>query len=511
MEKTAYFSFGNKKICFNFINPALGPESLSWGQDGIIPDEMPEFIQKGTMFMNTAGRTAISPFPVEGAAHDELALFTDLYELTMLQAYYHEKMEEEAVFSLFSRRLPEQRKFLLACGLDTVLTAVENLHFNEDSLSYLEATEKFSREFLAWLRGFRFTGDIRAVPEGTPVFADEPILEVIAPLPQAQLLETFVMNQVHLQTVLASKAWRVVSAARGRTVVDFGSRRMHGIDAALKAARAFYIAGVDSTSNVLAGKRYDIPVSGTMAHSYIQAHEDELSAFQAFADLYPRTVLLVDTYDTIAGIHNVTALADTLGDAFQISAVRLDSGDLLALSRKARQLLDSADLNKVEIFASGGLEEHSIAQLLSSGAPINGFGVGTGMGVSSDAPALDMAYKLCEYAGKGRLKLSTGKPVLPGQKQIFRREENGRDIGDTIGRAKEDLPGRPLLETVMHKGRRLDTATKDLKEIRSHARKQTDRLPSSARQIVKEGPFYPVKVSEALSDFQQEVTKRVSS
>ena len=230
-----------------------------------------------------------------------VALLTDLYELTMLQAYWREGMEQEAVFSLYSRKLPPSRNFLLACGLEDVLSYLENLRFTEEAIEYLSRLPQFSPEFLDWLRGFRFTGDVYAVPEGTPVFADEPLLEVVAPLPEGQLIETFVLNQIHFQTVVASKAARVVRAAAGRTVVDFGLRRIHGTDAGLKAARAFYIAGVDSTSNVLAGMLYGIPVSGTMAHSYIQACEDELEAFRAWVRLYPRTTLLVDTYDTLEG------------------------------------------------------------------------------------------------------------------------------------------------------------------------------------------------------------------
>lgn len=448
---------------------------------------------------------------VEGAAQDELALFTDLYELTMLQAYFNEEMMEDAVFSLFVRRLPSRRNFLLACGLDTVLGYLENLHFNDENIAYLRSLEQFSERFLAWLRNFRFTGEVRAVAEGTPVFANEPILEVMAPLPQAQLIETFVMNQIHLQTVLASKGQRVVAAAEGRAVVDFGPRRMHGIDAALKAARAFYIGGVAATSNVLAGKRYGVPVAGTMAHSYIQAHEDEAAAFSAFVRHYPQTVLLVDTYDTLAGIHKVIALANTLGEKFQVKAVRLDSGDLLALACEARRVLDAAGLEKVEIFASGGLDEDAIAELLASHAPINGFGVGTGMGVSSDAPSLDIAYKLCAYAGKGRLKLSSGKPVLPGRKQIFRLEQDEQDVSDTIGRDGEDLPGRPLLFPAMRDGKRLPAGRVDLKTMRRHAQEQIARLPAPIRQIDTADPAYPVEVSEALSRFQRRVEQEVAS
>jgi nicotinate phosphoribosyltransferase len=278
----------------------------------------------------------------------DLGLFTDLYELTMLQAYVERGMDETATFSLFVRRLPERRNYLLACGLDDVLSYFERLRFTREGLDYLASLGHFSERFLRWLEEFRFAGDVDAVPEGTTVFANEPILEVTAPIAQAQLAETFVMNQVHLQTVLASKAVRVVTAAEGRSVVDFGPRRMHGIDAALKAARAFHIAGVAATSNTLAGQIYGVPVAGTMAHSFVQAAANEMEAFRAFTALYPDTILLVDTYDTIEGVRHVIALARELGEAFKVRAVRLDSGDLVELAAQARALLDDAGLQRVD-------------------------------------------------------------------------------------------------------------------------------------------------------------------
>jgi nicotinate phosphoribosyltransferase len=446
-----------------------------------------------------------------GPARDGCALFTDLYELTMLEAYVREDMMDDAVFSLFVRRLPTERNYLLACGLDTVLTYLENLHFSREDIAYLRSLGRFSERFLAWLAGFRFTGEVCAVPEGTPVFANEPIIEVIAPLPQGQLIETLVMNQIHLQTLLASKASRVLEAAAGRPVVDFGCRRMHGIDAAVKAARAFHIAGISATSNVLAGKQYGVKVTGTMAHSYIEAHLDESEAFRTFASLYPDTVLLVDTYDTLEGVRKVIDLSRTLGDDFRVRAVRLDSGDLATLAHESRRMLDEAGLAQVQIFASGGLDEYSISELLSAGAPIDAFGVGTGMGVSSDAPALDIAYKLCEYAGQGRLKLSTGKPILPGRKQVFRRENEREYVGDSIGRYHEDLAGRPLLEPMMRNGRRLSPAAPGLDSIREYAREQIGRLPAPVRHIVEVDPPYPVEVSRVLSRYQRDVTERVRS
>jgi nicotinate phosphoribosyltransferase len=443
-------------------------------------------------------------------SQDKLALFTDLYELKMLYAYFEEGMTDDAVFSLFVRRLPARRNFLLVCGLDTVLDYLEDLRFSDKDIAFLSSLGYFSSRFLAWLQDFTFRGDVYAVPEGTPLFPNEPILEVVAPLPQAQLIETFTMNQIHMQTLLASKAQRVVTAAEGRPVIDFGSRRMHGIDTALKAARAFYIAGVAATSNVLAGRLYNVPVAGTMAHSYIQAHKDEASAFRSFARLYPDTILLVDTYDTLAGVQKVIEMARSLGKDFRVKAVRLDSGDLLALSKEARRLLDDANLDKVRIFASGGLDEDTIAELLSSGAPIDGFGVGTHMGVSSDAPDLDIAYKLCEYAGKGRLKLSIGKPIFPGRKQIFRIAEGDRDTRDIIARADEDFQGRPLLSAVMRNGRRLSGDRVNLESLRDYSKTQVTRLPDHVRAITPAKQPYPVEVSQALSQLQKDVREKVT-
>jgi nicotinate phosphoribosyltransferase len=433
-------------------------------------------------------------------------LLTDQYQLAMLQAYWHETMFDSAVFSLFVRQLPASRGFILACGLDNALHYLETLHFSADALTWLRERREFSPDFVDWLAELRFTGEVRAVPEGTPLFAGEPILEVRAPLPEAQLIETFVMNQVHLQTVIASKAARVVLAARGRRVVEFGLRRIHGADAALKAARAAFIAGAAATSNVLAGRIYGIPVTGTMAHSYVQAHDTEMGAFRAFAELYGDTVLLVDTYDTLCGVRNVVRLARELGSAFRVRAVRLDSGDLATLAREARGLLDDAGLHAVEIFASGALDEYAIEKLLDAGAPIDGFGVGTRMGVSADAPSLDIAYKLVEYGGRGRLKLSPGKPILPGPKQVFRVEEEGIAVRDVIAHADEVLPGRPLLETVMRDGRRLAAGSVTLDTARAYAAASLCALPHAVRGTAPAEPPYAVAVSERLHALQQQVT-----
>ncbi len=440
------------------------------------------------------------------------ALFTDLYELTMVQAYRREGMDREAVFSLYFRNLPAGRNFCLACGLGDALHYLETLRFGPESLEFLARQgqpSQFSDDFLGWLSELRFDGDVWALPEGTPVFPDEPLLEVVAPLPVAQLAESFLMNQIHLQTVLASKAARVAHAARGRTVVDFGLRRMHGTDSAMKGARAYHVAGLAGTSNVLAGKVYGVPITGTMAHSYVQAHDDELEAFREFAVLYPETVLLVDTYDTLQGVRHVAALAGELGEAFRVRAIRLDSGDLAELAKASREILDQAGLQGVEIFASGGLDEHRVARLVASGAPIDGFGVGTRMGVSSDAPDLDMAYKLTAYAGKGRLKLSPGKRILPGRKQVFRTERGGEATGDVVARHDESLPGRPLLVQVMAGGERLAAGRESLDDARERARREMAALPARIRGLEDAEPAYPVAVSPALRALQEQVAGRV--
>jgi nicotinate phosphoribosyltransferase len=427
------------------------------------------------------------------------ALFADLYELTMLQAYFEEQMHERAVFSLFVRRLPHERNYLLACGLEAALQFLEQFQFDAAALAYLASLGRFSDRFLRHLETLRFTGDVYALPEGTPVFAGEPILEIEAPIAQAQLVETFVMNQVHLQTVLASKAARVVHAAAGRPVIDFGLRRIHGIDAGLKSARAFYIAGIAATSNLAAGQAYNIPVAGTMAHSYIQAHEDELDAFRAFVAQYPDTTLLVDTYDTLEGVNKVIDLSRELEDRFDVSAVRLDSGDLGELAREARRRLDAAGLTRVKIFASGGLNETEIDHLVRTGAPVDAFGVGTDLGVSRDAPSLDIAYKLVEYAGRGRLKLSTGKVLLPGAKQVFRREMGGLATGDVIAGRGERHPGRPLLERVMRDGAREPSGHVSLNDARSRCVQELTRLPMHLRELAPADLPYPVEISGGLA------------
>lgn len=442
--------------------------------------------------------------PFDDQLHsDTSALYTDLYQLTMLQAYWREDMSEPAVFDLFVRRLKD-RNYLLACGLEQALEFLETLSFSEEALDYLAAQDPFDPAFLDWLADFEFTGDVYAVPEGTPVFSKEPLLEVVAPIGEAQLVETFLLNQLTFQTTIASKASRVVEAAHtgetDRLVADFGMRRTHGTDAAMKAARAAYIAGVDATSNVAAGQAYDVAITGTMAHSYIEAHDSEMEAFRAFSNLYPETILLVDTYDTLDGVRKVIDLMEETGDEVQVRGIRLDSGDLAELARASRRLLDEAGLTDVMIFASGGLDEHKIADLLDRGAPIDGFGVGTKLGTSADQPTLDSAYKLSGYAGEPRMKLATGKSNLPGRKQVVRQYEDGTAVRDVIAIDEEQTNGAPLMERVVADGERTEAgSSRPLEAIREHATARRNELPPRLRSptsVADDG--YNVVLSEDL-------------
>ncbi|MDQ2696949.1 MAG: nicotinate phosphoribosyltransferase [Pseudomonadota bacterium] len=437
------------------------------------------------------------------------ALFTDLYQLTMLQAYYAEGMTGAAAFELFFREMPQQRNYVLAAGLDTVLDFLENLRFTDDELAWLEGQGRFSGALLERLRSLRFTGDVYAMAEGTVVFPHEPVVQVVAPLPEAQLVETFVLNQIHLQSVAATKAARVVTAAAGRTVFEFGSRRSHGSDAALKVGRASYLAGAAGTSNVAAGRLYGVPLFGTMAHSYVLAHGDELAAFRAFARQFPQTTLLVDTYDTLDGVRKVIRLAGELGDAFRVAAVRLDSGDLAGLARGARQLLDAAGLESVKIFASGGLNEFKLARLLDQNAPIDGFGVGTDLAVSADLPDIDFYYKLVAYAGKPRMKLSSSKVNRPGRKQVFRVVENGRMVYDVLARHDETLPGEALLVPVMQGGKRLAAGRATLEQARERARAQLAALPPELKSLEHAGDGYPLEVSRRLQEDTEQLRQEL--
>ncbi len=438
------------------------------------------------------------------------ALVVDLYELTMMQAYHLDGVEGQATFDLFVRRLPPGRDFLVVAGLETVLERLETLRFTESDLEYLTTLGHFRVDFLEHLGKLEFSGAIAAMPEGSVAFAGEPILRITAPILEAQLLESVIMNLVHLQTLIASKAARVVLAADGRGLVDFGLRRTHGTESGLYGARASWIAGFDATSNVEAGKRFGIPVTGTMAHSYVQALGDEVAAFRSFVAAYPETVLLVDTYDTPRGIERVIALARELGEEFKVRAIRLDSGDLAQLAVEGRRRLDAAGLEHVRIFASGNLDEIAVQRLVAAGAPIDGFGVGTRLGTSEDAPNLDIVYKLAQLAGRPVLKLSTDKKTLPGIKQVWReRDEDGTPTRDTIGLDGEALPGEPLLVPVMEAGRRLADVGGGLDAARERAAAELRRLPAAMRRLDRNSEPYPVTVSDRLHALRDELASVV--
>jgi nicotinate phosphoribosyltransferase len=378
----------------------------------------------------------------------------------MAQSYLAEGMHERpATFSLFARRLPAGWGYMVAAGLADVLAYLEAFRFGEDDLSFLRRTGIFAASFLEHLRGVRFTGEVRAMPEGTPFLADEPVLEVAAPVLEAQLVETSVLNQVHLQSLITSKAVRCVEAAAGRRLIDFALRRAHGTEAGLKVARSTYLAGFDSTSNVAAGGAYGIPLAGTMAHSYVQAFTDETEAFRAFARTFPGAcVLLIDTYDTLEGARRAAVVGREMAAAgHALLAVRLDSGDLADLAPRVRVILDEAGLPDVDLFASGGLDEHEVARLVAAGAPIGGFGVGSAVGVAADHPVLDMAYKMVAFDGRPVLKLSQGKATWPGAKQVFRAAAGDLRQPDVIALADEPTPEgfEGLLVPAMEGGRRV--------------------------------------------------------
>lgn len=440
------------------------------------------------------------------------ALLTDLYQLNMIQAYLDHGKTDTAVFEFFVRKLPVQRKFLIVAGLEQALAFLEGLHFSAGEIEWLESTGRFSRRMLDYLAGLRFEGDVHAMPEGTAFFTNEPILRVTAPLPVAQLVETRLINLLNYQSLIASKAARMTLAAGGRLLVDFGLRRAHGGEAGLLAARASYIAGFAGTATVLAEQRFGIPTFGTMAHSFIEAFDDEAEAFEKFGLSRPQNLtLLIDTYDTEVGARKVVALAPQLeARGVSIQAVRLDSGDLLALSKSVRSILDAGGLNHVAIFASGGLDENAIAAMLQAGAPINGFGIGTSLTTSSDLPLLDCAYKLQEYAGKGRRKHSPGKATWPGRKQVWRQfGQDGRMNGDTLSLESERHEGEPLLQIAMQNGKRVRAAP-TLAEIRAHAAHNIERLPEPLRAL-DGSASYPVKVSDTLVGFTAEVDARLSA
>ena len=438
-------------------------------------------------------------------------LLTDLYQLNMIQAYLEHGETKTAVFEFFVRKLPPQRGFLMAAGLEQVLDFLETLRFSAEELDWLARSGRFGKGLLEHLARLRFTGDVHAMPEGTVFFANEPILRVTAPLPEAQLVETRLINILHFQSLIAAKAARMVLSAPGRLLVDFGLRRAHGADAGLLAARACFIAGFAGTATMLAGKLFAIPIYGTMAHSFIQAYDSEAAAFEAFAHSRPENlILLIDTYDTERAARTVVSLASRLNAAgIAVRGVRLDSGDLISLSKSVRQILDDGGLKQVTIFASGGLDEGELAKIVQHQAPIDGFGVGTSLTTSFDVPALDCAYKLQEYAGLPRRKRSTGKATWPGRKQVWRHYgADGRIARDILSVEGDEQSGEPLIELVMKGGRRL-TPQPTLADSRARAAHSLERLPQPLRRL-EPGKSAPVEVADALKQLAAEVDSRLA-
>ena len=419
----------------------------------------------------------------------------------MVAGYYAAGLTVPATFELYARELPAHRSFLIAAGLEQTLEYLENLHFRQEDIRYLRDLPNFqgvpSAFFEHYLPGFRFTGDVWAVEEGSPVFPPAPLLRVTAPLPEAQLVETALLGCVMFQTSVASRAARIVEAAAGRPVIEFGARRAHGIEAGVHAARAAFLGGCEGTSNVEAGRQFGIPLAGTMAHSWVLAFGNEATAFQAYADVFgSRAVLLLDTYDTVAAAKQVVA------SGLRPSAVRLDSGEIVPLSRIVRDVLDAGGLQETKIFASGDLDEWRIAEMVALGAPVDAFGVGAALSTSSDAPSLGGVYKLVEIERAGRpvaiMKLSPGKQTYPGRKQVWRVLEDGIAAGDCIGLAAEPgIPGaRPLLTRVMVNGCRKHPP-RPIGDLRARCRAAVAQLPASVRRL-HHPTQYPVRFSEKL-------------
>ncbi len=444
-----------------------------------------------------------------------MSLFIDYYELTMCASYFDNKKFEPATFDLFIRRLPENRSYFLFAGLEQVLHFLKSVKFTEEHLVYLKK-QGFDSHFLDYLRTFKFTGDVWAVPEGTVAFPCEPLIRVTAPIIEAQLVETFLLNAVNLQTTIATKASRVVNAAKGKAVIEFGLRREHGIDAGMKVARCSYLAGCQGTSNVLAGLRYDVPVFGTMAHSFVMSYEKEIDAFRAFTKTFPnKSTLLIDTYDDIAGAEKAATVAKELEKkGCRLGGVRLDSGDLVEISKQVRKLLDDKGLQYVRIFASGDLDEFKIAELLKNRAKIDAFGVGTKMGTSADKPYVDVIYKLCETMSENGkfspiMKLSEGKVTLPGRKQVYRfKDKNGNSAKDIIALANEKVKGEPLLVKVMEQGEIIYDLP-SLDEIRATAAESLSKLSEKYKKL-RGAPTYPVELSQDLEALIRKLKKRLT-
>jgi nicotinate phosphoribosyltransferase len=437
-------------------------------------------------------------------------LITDLYELTMANSYWREGMAGEATFSLFIRKYPPQRAYFVAAGIEHLLQILTDFRFSVASLAYLQGTKQFPAEFLDYLSKLRFTGTVRALPEGRIFFANEPVVEITGPIIEAQLVETVVMNTVHLETLLATKAARCMHAAQGRGLVEFGLRRTHGVDAGLKAARASYLTGFRGTSNVLAGMVYGIPIYGTMAHSYVSSFHHEIDAFRAYARSFPEnTVLLVDTYDTVRGAEKAVTVARQLAaQGHKLRAVRLDSGDLVELSQAVRALFRREGVAEVGIMISGNLDEYRLEELLARGTEFDLAGIGTHLSVSADAPYLDMAYKLVEYEGRPILKLSPGKQTWVGKKQIQRYYDSSHRMReDVLGlESEQDSEATPLLELRIHDGQ-LVRPLETLPAIRQRFRREWETVPQEYRAL-RPKHQYPVKISSPLQNLQETISRQ---
>jgi nicotinate phosphoribosyltransferase len=440
-------------------------------------------------------------------SHRAGPLFTDLYELTMAASYFANKVFDVATFSLYIRDVYATRNYFVAAGLEQVLDELAAFQFSDQDISYLQSTGRFSEQFLDYLRQLRFTGEVNAMPEGTVFFANEPVMEVTAPIVEAQLIETFVLNTIGFQTMIASKAARCYHAAAGRPLIDFSLRRTQGQDAGIKVARSTFIAGFAATSNVLAGKIYGIPISGTMAHSYVSAFDNELDAFFAYADTFPdHSIFLIDTYDSVEGARHAAAVAKEMQKrGHTLIGVRLDSGDMISLSREVRKIFDDAGLYDVKIYASSGFDEFKIAKVISEGATIDAFGVGTKVGVSADAPFVDVVYKMVRFKGRDVRKLSPGKVTLAGEKQVFRKsDQNGRYLEDIIGRRDEIIAeGKPLLEKVMENGHLLRPHPQ-LQMLQEKFKENFAALDDGYKSI-QNHKAYPVKLSTRLENLQERV------
>ena len=437
------------------------------------------------------------------------SLLTDQYELTMAASYHKHGMNGTATFDLFVRELPPNRNFLVAAGIEHAIDHLQSLSFEPDDIDYLSSLDLFDEDFLGFLGGLRFTGEVWAMPEGEIYFGGEPLLSVTAPLIEAQVVETYLLNATTFPSSIASKSARLQIAARGRSFVDFSLRRDHGPGAGLLAARAAYIGGADATSNVLAGKRYGLPLTGTMAHSYVMSFDSEIEAFRTFARDFPtRAVLLIDTYDVEEGARRAAMVAEELrSEGVRLAGVRIDSGDLAVLTTAVRKILDESGCGDVPIFLSGDLDEYRIAELVDEGIPADAFGVGTQLGTSADAPALGGVYKLVADEHGPKMKTSTGKVSRPGRKQIFRCEEN-RYVEDILALAGEaPRNGRPLLHKVMENGTRT-RAAESLDTMRDRCREGIARLPAHLRSLESSRAPYPVTLSTALAELTKEAATR---